>query len=46
MEGGKTGEERERKTEQNKNWLRNQVNDILEPMMLVVCQENPKDQVS
>ncbi len=37
--------QRELKTQQNKFWLQNQVNDILEPMMLQVCKENPEDKV-
>jgi len=37
--------QRELKTQQNKFWLQTQVNDILEPMMLQVCQENPEDKV-
>ena len=38
--------QRELKTQQNKFWLQTQVNDILEPMMMAVCQENPDDHVS
>ena len=38
--------QRELKTQQNKFWLQTQVNDILEPMMLAVCQEDPADKVS
>jgi hypothetical protein len=38
--------QRELKTQQNKYWLQTQVNDILEPMMLAVCQANPDDKVS
>lgn len=38
--------ERDLKTQQNKFWLQSNVNDILEPMMLAVCQESPADKVS
>lgn len=34
------------KSDQNKHWLNNNVNQILEPMMLAVVQENPNDKVS
>jgi hypothetical protein len=44
MESKNQGE-RELKTKQNKYWLQTQVNDILEPMMLATCQENPGDKV-
>ena len=45
---------RQAKTEQNKFWLQNNVNDILEPMMMAVCSpqnadadgNKPKNEVS
>ena len=39
-------DQRNMKSEQNKHWLNNNVNQILEPMMLAVVQEAPNDKVS
>ena len=37
---------RTQKTQQNKFWLQNNVNDILEPMMHACCQNAPDNEVS
>ena len=43
---GSSQDKRLEKTQQNKFWLQNQVNDIIEPMMLAVvqkAQESPQE---
>ena len=39
-------QQRQQKTQQNKFWLQNQVNQVLEPMILETCKANPDDKVS
>lgn len=39
-------QQRQQKTQQNKFWLQNQVNHVLEPMILETCKANPDDKVS
>jgi hypothetical protein len=45
-EESKSTQQKQEKTQQNKYWLRTNVDDILEPMMLATCQANPADTVS
>jgi|TARA_B110001450_G_C17345761_1_gene369385 hypothetical protein len=39
-------QQRQQKTQQNKFWLQNHVNHVLEPMILETCKANPDDKVS